>query len=78
MQHVRVGDDQVAPRADGLASVLRRIAVVSERANFLAELFGPAIEFDELILREGFGGEEIKGARLGVLNEFAQDRQVVT
>ena len=77
VQHVGIGDHQIAAGADGLARVLRRVAVVGEGAHFVAELFGPAIELHELVLRKGLGGEKIKGARFGVLDQLAQDRQVV-
>ncbi len=57
VQHVGIGDHQIAARANGLARVLRRVAVVSKGAHFIAELLGPAIEFHQLVLRKRLGGE---------------------
>ena len=35
------------------------------------------VEFGELILREGFGGEKLEGARVGVREDGVEDWKVV-
>ena len=57
VKHVRVGDDQVSPRTNGFAGVLRGIAVVGEGANVGLQRIPQAVDFRQLILREGLGGE---------------------
>ncbi len=77
MQHVGIGEDEVPARADGAARVLRRIAVVGEGADFVAEFFRPAVEFGELVLRKRLGGEQIQRARFRILDQRGEDGQVV-
>ena len=74
VQHVGIGDHQIAARANGLARVLRGVTVVGEGAHLVAKLLGPAIEFHQLVLRKGLGGEEIKCAGFRVRDQLTQDR----
>ena len=77
VQHIGVGQNQVRAIADGGTSIGGRVAVVSERPQRLAQLFRPAVELRQLVLCQGFGGEEVHGPRFRVLNERVQNRQVV-
>ena len=45
MKHVRVSDDQIASRTNGLAGVLRGIAIVSEGANVTLQGISQAVDF---------------------------------
>src|SRR5208337_3213345 len=76
--HVRVGDDQVSPSANGLAGVLGRVSVVSERADLVSQLLRPPIHFHQLVLRKRLGGKQVQCPGLGVLYQLAQNWQVVT
>ncbi len=63
VQHVRVGDDDVAVQADRLARVARRVAIEGE--GFYAEVAG-AVELQQLghlVLRQRLGREQVQ--RLG-------------
>ena len=76
VEHVRVGDDDVAVRAHRLARVAGRVAVEGVGAN--AEVAGRVQlqDLGDLVLRERLGGEEVE--RLGArLERGVDDRQVV-
>jgi len=77
VQHVGVGDHDVRLAADGLARVLRGVAVVGEGGDVLAESLDGGVELGELILREGLGGEEVERPRVGVFDDGVEDGQVV-
>ena len=77
VQHVGVRDHDVGPRADGLARVLRRVAVVGEGADVGAERLDHRVELGELVLGQRLGGEEVEGPRVGVLQDAVEDGQVV-
>ena len=77
VEHVRVGDHDVGLRADGLARVLGRVAVVGERPDVRAEGLDEAVELGELVLGQGLGGEEVEGAGARVLQDRVEDGQVV-
>src|SRR5260370_33186233 len=69
MQHVRVGQDDVAFFANRPAGVGGSIAVVSENAEADVQTMVEVVKFGELILREGFGGEEVEGSRVGIFED---------
>ena len=77
VQHVGIGEDQVALFADGFARVAGRVAVVGEDAEAVVEARVEVVQFGELVLREGFGREKIDGAGVGIFEDRVQDRQVV-
>ena len=62
VQHVRIGEHDMAFFADGFASVAGRVAVISKHAKAILEALIQVVKYGELILRQGFGGEQIKGA----------------
>ena len=78
VQHVRVGDHQVGAGPDGFARVLRSVAVVGKGSKIVAQLFRPAVELHQLVLRQGLGGKKVERPRIRIFNQLAQDRQVVT
>src|SRR5216684_9045896 len=65
VQHVRIGQDNVAFFANGSAGVTGRIAVVSVNPEAIFQALIQVVEFGELVLREGFSGKEIESARVG-------------
>ena len=78
MQHVRVGQHDVGALPDGLAGILRRIAVVREGANAASHAGNQALQLIELVFGKRFGREQVERAGLGVFRQRVQDRQVVT
>ena len=62
VQHVGIGQDDVAFFTDGFAGVGRSVTVVSENAETVFEALIQIVEFRELILCERFGGEEVQSA----------------
>ena len=77
MEHVGVGDHDVRPGADGLARVLRRVPVVRERADVPAQRVGERVQLGELVLRQRLRGKEVQRARVRILEDAVEDRQVV-
>jgi hypothetical protein len=81
VQHVGVGERDVRPRADGLAGIRRRVAVVGVHADRLAARLGDErgelVQLGHLVLRQGLGREEIQRARRRILEDRIQHRQVV-
>ena len=77
MQHVGVGQHQIRTLPDGLARVLRGVAIVSKGANIRSHFLDNRVGFVELILGKGLGGKQVHGARAGVFEEEIEYRQVV-
>ena len=76
VQHVRVGDDDIALGAHGLARVAGRVAVERVRAD---TQFAGVVDFQNLrhlVLRQRLGGKEIERLRL-VADGGVEHRQVV-
>jgi hypothetical protein len=73
----RIGEHDIGSLADGAASILRGVAVVSEGADVTAHFFDGGVKLVELILGQGLGGEEVHGPRAGVVEQQIEDRQVV-
>jgi hypothetical protein len=73
VDHVRVREDQVRPRADLPALLDRRVAVVDRR---LEPRDPVARERLELVLRERFRRVEVERAALGLPRELIEHRQV--
>jgi len=59
VQHVRIAQDDVTFFADGFARVAGCVAIVGEDAETVVEALIQIVEFGELVLGEGFGGEEV-------------------
>ena len=81
VQHVGVGEDDVRAASDGAPSVLRRVAVVSEHADFdircPRDLLRQPVEFRELVLREGLRREQVQGPRGGIREDPVHHGDVV-
>jgi hypothetical protein len=77
VEHVGVGQDDVAAGPDGLAGVLGRVAVVGEDPDLLGQAGVDVVELGLLVLRQGLGREEVHGPRRGVLEDGVEDRQIV-
>ena len=77
VQHVRVREHDIGTLPDGLAGVLRGIAIEGVDAEVGTHFLDHGVEFVELIFGEGFGGEQIHGARAWVCQDGVQDGQVV-
>ena len=69
VQHVGIGEHHVGALADGLAGVLRGIAVVGEGADLGAHLLHGGLEFVKLVFGQRLGGEQVHGARAGVAQQ---------
>ena len=76
VEHVRVGEDEVGPRAHRAPRVLRRVAVVGEHAE-VGQALGELGELGELVLGERLGGEEIEHAPLRLLHQALEHGEVV-
>jgi hypothetical protein len=77
VQHVGIGEHHVGLLPDGLAGVLRSVAIVGEGANLRAHGFHRRLEFVQLVLGQRLGGEHVHGARALVGEQQIQHRQVV-
>ena len=77
VEHVGVGDDDVAGLADGASGGGRGVAVVGERLDVGADLFDQSVQLGLLVLGERLGGEEVEGAGVGVFEDGVEDGQVV-
>ena len=77
VQHVRIGQDDVPFFADGSARVGGSVAVISENAEAIVETLVEIVEFGELVLREGLGGEEVERAAIRIFEGPVQYRQVI-
>ncbi|MCZ7564158.1 MAG: hypothetical protein M5U08_10525 [Burkholderiales bacterium] len=76
VQHVRIGDDDVAVGAHGAARIARRVAVERAGAHAEAACGVQCEDLGDLVLRERLGGEEVE--RLGPAAERRiEHRQVV-
>jgi len=62
VQHVRIGQNDVAFLRDGLAGIGGRVAVVGEHAEAIFEVLVEVMEFRELVLGEGLGGKRVQRA----------------
>ena len=62
VEHVGIGQDDVAAGADGLAGVLGRVAVVGEDADLAREELDRLVELGPLVVGQGLGREEVEGA----------------
>ena len=77
VQHVRVGQDDMALLADGLARVRGRVAVVGEHAEAVPQALREVVQFCELVLCQRLGGKQVEGARVGVFEHGVEHWQVV-
>src|SRR2546430_12747032 len=64
VQHVRIGEDDVAFFANGTARVRGSITVVSENAEAIFQALVEVVKFGKLILSKGLCREEIQRARV--------------
>ena len=76
VQHVRVGDDDVAARAHGLSRIARRVAVERERSHAKVGCLVDLEQLAHLVLRESLRREQIQRLRL-FAHRCLQHRQVV-
>ncbi len=77
VQHVWIGQNDVTFFANGFASVGGRVAVVSENAEAVFQTPVEVVEFGELVLREGLGGEEVECAGAGIFEDRVQNWHVI-
>ena len=77
VQHVGIGQHQMALFANGFSRVARRVAVVREHAEAIVQPLVDVVQLGELVLRQRLGGKEIERARVGISKNRVQDRQVV-
>src|ERR1700740_2279523 len=63
--------------ANGSASVAGGVAIVSKDAKAIVEALGRVVKLGELVLCQGFGGEEVQSAVVRVFKAGVQNRQVV-
>ena len=75
MQHVRVRDDDLAGRPNGVPNGRRRVAVVGRNRCREARRRRQRPELGDLVLPESLGGEEQECPRGGVVRDRLQDRQ---
>jgi len=77
VDHVGIREDDVAAFANGFAGVAGRVAIVGEDAEGIVEARSEIVKLGELILSEGLGGVEVKGAGVGIFEDGIEDREVV-
>ena len=81
VHHVGIAEHHVRLAANGAARVRRRIAVVGKDPDLDARIarddLREAVQFGELILREGLGRKQIERPRRRVLQDRVQHRRVV-
>ncbi len=77
VEHVGVRHHDVRARPDRLARVLRRVSVVGERADVGPDLLDHGVQLGELVLRQRLRREQVESARVSVLQDPVEDRQVV-
>ena len=77
VQHVRIGQHHVGALANGAARILRRVAVVGERADIRPHGVHRRLKFVKLILGQRLGGKQVHGARARIVDQALEHRQVV-
>ena len=77
MQHIGIGDDDMPLPADGLARVVRRVAVVSKGFNIGLQIGNQRVYFMHLILRQRLCRKKVEGARFGFVENALQDGQII-
>ena len=77
VEHVRVGDDDLAGGAHDRADVRRRVPVVGVRLEADLGRIGQRAQLDQLVGGKRLGGEEVERAGGGVRGDGVEDRQVV-
>src|SRR5207245_2882114 len=77
VQHVRIGENDVALFADRFARVGRRVAVIRENAEAVLQALVQVVKFGELVLRESFRRKKIECAGIGIFENRVQNGQVV-
>ena len=77
MEHVRIRDDDVRPRADAAPGVSRGVPVVDIGADVLPEQILQVEDLLLLVLGERLGGEEVERAGVGLPEDPVEDRRVV-
>ncbi len=77
VEHVRVGDHDLAGGADRLADGRRRVAVVDARREVDACRLGEGTQAGQLVLSEGLGREQVERPRRRVVEHGLQHGQVV-
>ena len=77
VQHVRVGDHDVAAGADGPPRRLGRVAVEGEGLDVGAQVGDQAVHLQHLVLAQGLGRKQVQGPGLGLAQDGVQHRQVV-
>src|SRR5881628_55550 len=66
VQHVWIGKHDLGALPDGLAGILRSIAVVGEYLDVRANLLDGGMKFVKLVLGERFCRKQVHGARARV------------
>jgi hypothetical protein len=69
--------DNVSAFTDGLARILRRVAVIGEHSKPVLEPRSQVMQFSKLVLRQRFGWKQVKRAGVGILQHGIQNRKVV-
>jgi hypothetical protein len=77
VQHVRIGENDVAALPNRGARIGGRVAIVGEDAEAAVEPLAQIVQLGQLVLRERLGREEVERACVGIFEHRVQDRQVV-
>ena len=77
VEHVRVGDHDLAGGPDGRADRCRRVTVVGRREDRQAGRGRKPAELGHLVLAERLGREQEEGARGRIVDDRLQDRDRV-
>ena len=77
VQHVRIGENDMPVLADGLPRIGRRIAVIGENAERVAQPAPQILQLGQLVLSQRFGGKDVKRAGVRILQHGIQNRKVV-
>ncbi len=77
VQHVGIGQHHVRTLPNCAPRILRRVAVVGERAYLRSHGIHGRLKLVQLILGQRLGREQIQGARARIVHQTLQHRQVV-
>ena len=77
MQHVGIGEHDVAALANRFARIRGCVAVIGKHAEAVIEPRREIVQFGELILGQRLGGEKIERARVRIFQNGVQNWQVV-
>jgi hypothetical protein len=77
MEHVRIGQDDMAPGSYGFPGILGSITIIGKNPDFFGEELYDIVEFCFLVLGEGFGRKKVDRPGRRILEDFMEDWEIV-